>query len=343
MDAIRVGVIGTGRMGRNHCRVLTTLRHAELVGICESNVQAGVAAARQYETAYFASLDELLGEVQAVTVAVPTPYHFEIASRCLERGVHLFLEKPITQTVADADALVALAEQSGLVVQIGHIERFNPAYAELKNVIEEMTPLAINFRRLSPYAGSNRDVDVVLDLMIHDCDLLLDLAGRSPQQLHAAGISAYSGSLDHVSASLRAASGPLVTVTASRLTEQKVREIEVTSLEAYVVADLLHKTIAVHRSMVGEYLPHSVRSVKYRQEAVVQSIQVPAAEPLFLELQHFVDCVKNGATPLVTAAHGAQALRLATSIQKRASEEALSLATVRRLQPVAIPFFAEAA
>jgi predicted dehydrogenase len=284
-------------------------------------------------------VDELLEEVQAVTIAVPTPAHAALATRCIERGVHVFLEKPITQTVEEAEALVGLAERSGLVVQVGHIERFNPAYAELKNVIAEMTPLAINFRRLSPYAGSNMDVDVVLDLMIHDCDLLLDLAGRAPQELHAAGISAFSGSLDHVTASLRATSGPLVTVTASRLTEQKVRQIEVTSLEAYIVADLLHKTVAVHRSMVGEYLPNALRSVKYKQETIVQSIHVPTAEPLFLELQHFVDCALTGTLPLVTAAHGAQALRLATSIQQRAGNGLLSLATVRRLQPVAAALF----
>jgi predicted dehydrogenase len=274
----------------------------------------------------------LLDQVDAVTIAVPTPYHFEIASRCIERGIHVLIEKPIAETVAHAEALAAKADASGLVVQIGHIERFNPAYAELKHVLEEFTPLAVNFRRLSPYAGSNMDVDVVLDLMIHDVDLLLDLVGRSSLEVTASGVTAFSGSLDHSVACLRSASGPLVTLTASRLTEQKVRQIEVTALEAYIVADLLNKTISVHRSMVGEYVPHASRTVKYRQESVIESIHVPNTEPLFLELQHFVECVQKNGTPLVTAQHGAQALQLATQIRDTANAGLLSLATVRSLQ-----------
>lgn len=335
MDTVRIGVIGVGRMGKSHCRVLSSLRHATLAGICDKNVQVGVALARQYEAPFFTSVDELLDHVDAVTIAAPTPRHFEIAERCLARGKHILVEKPITATPEDAVRLVALAESSGQVVQVGHIERFNPAFTELKNVLADMTPLAINFRRLSPYAGSNMDVDVVLDLMIHDLDLVNGLVPALPTQIDASGVTAFSGSLDHTIACLRSSDGPLITVTASRLTEQKVRQIEVTSLEAYVVADLLNKTISVHRSMVGEYDRDSMRGLKYRQESVVESIHVPPAEPLFLELQHFAECIRKGMTPLVTAEQGAQALRLAMQVRERAHEHLLSLATVRRVVPVA--------
>ncbi len=320
-------------MGKNHCRVVSGLRRATLAGVCDQNVQMGVAVARQYEAPFFATVDELLEHVDAVTIAVPTTRHFEVVSRCLAKGIHVFVEKPITSTVAEADELVALAEASALVVQVGHIERFNPTYTELKNVLAELTPLAVNFRRLSPYAGSNMDVDVVLDLMIHDLDLMSDLLGAAPAQIDASGVTAFSGSLDHAIACLRSPTGPLVTVTASRLTEQKVRQIEVTSLEAYVVADLLNKSISVHRSMVGEYVSHSPRGVKYRQESIVESIHVPIAEPLLLEMQHFLECVRSGAAPLVTAAHGAQALRLAMQIRETAHNHLLSLATVRAIVP----------
>lgn len=329
---IRVGVIGAGRMGKNHCRVFTQLRHAELVGICERNMQLGVAVARQYEAPFYASVTEMLDNVDAVSIAVPTPFHFEVASQCMERGIHVFVEKPIAATVAEAEELAARAEKSGLVVQVGHIERFNPVYAELKNVLEEMTPLAINFRRLSPYAGSNTDVDVVLDLMIHDIDLVLDLLGGVPTDIHAAGVTAFSGWLDHCVATLRLPGAPLTTLSASRLTEQKVREIEITTLEAYVVANLLNKTISVHRSMTGEYIHQASRSVKYRQESIVEAIHVPSAEPLFLELQHFVECIQQGGEPLVTARDGANALRVATDIRATAARGLLSLATSRQLQ-----------
>ena len=332
-DAVRIGVIGAGRMGKNHCRVVAGLRRATLAGVCDQNVQLGVAVARQFEAPFFATVDELLENVDAVTIAVPTTRHFEVAARCLEKGIHVFVEKPITATVEEADKLAALAEKSGLVVEVGHIERFNPTYTELKNVIADMTPLAVNFRRLSQYAGSNMDVDVVLDLMIHDIDLMGDLLGGEATQIDASGVTAFSGSLDHVIACVRSATGPLVTIAASRLTEQKVRQIEVTTLEAYVVADLLNKSISVHRSMVGEYVNHAPRGVKYRQESIVESIYVPMAEPLLLEMQHYLDCVRTGSAPLVSAAQGAQALRLAMQVREIAHGHLLSLATVRHVVP----------
>jgi virulence factor len=316
MEQIRVGVIGTGRMGQNHCRVYSSLRFAALAGVCDQNQEVGHSMANKYGSRYFADLDDMLEHVDAVSIAVPTPGHFALAMRCLERGAHVFVEKPITETLPQAEALTAAAERSGLVVQVGHIERFNPTYVELQNVLDGMTTVAVNFKRLSPYVGSNLDVDVVLDLMIHDLDLVLDMIGHEPVTLTAHGITASDGAVDHALVSLPCAPGPLVTLTASRLTEQKVRLIEVTTLEAYVLADLLDKSISVHRSMTGEYLNQNQRSVKYRQESLVERIHVPAAEPLLLELQHFIDCVQHGKTPLVTARHGMRALRLATQIRQ---------------------------
>jgi len=271
--------------------------------------------AANYDIRFFADIDEMLQQVDAVSIAVPTPFHFEIAMRCLEKGIHVFVEKPITESMIQAETLTAAADQSGLVVQAGHIERFNPTYLELQNVLEGMTTVAVNFKRLSPYVGSNLDVDVVLDLMIHDLDLVLNMIGQEPKTLTAYGITASGGAIDHAVVSLSFTAGPIVTLTASRLTEQKVRLIEVTTLEAYVLADLLDKSVSVHRSMTGEYLNQNQRSVKYRQESLIERIHVPAAEPLFLELQHFVDCVLNRKTPLVTAQHGLRALRLATQVR----------------------------
>lgn len=317
MKQLRVGVIGVGRMGRNHCRIFSLLRHAHLVGVFDRDAVTGITIAKQYEAQFFAKVDDLLQEVDAVSIATPTPSHFDLAMHCLAKGVHVFIEKPITETLAQAEALAeAVSKRGQIIVQVGHIERFNPTYTELKHVLDDVTMVAVEFRRLSPYLGSNTDVDVVLDLMIHDLDLVLDLIGQKPTTVNASGLTAFSGAIDHAVVNLGFEYGPLLTVTASRLTEQKVRSIEVTALEGYIEGDLLNKNIAIHRSTVGEYLQHNSRSVKYRQESVVERIHVPAAEPLFLELQHFIACILEDQPPLVPVSHGLDVLRLAMQVRE---------------------------
>jgi predicted dehydrogenase len=221
----------------------------------------------------------------------------------------------MTENVEQAERLTQEAETNGLVVLVGHIERFNPAYMELKHVVERMNTLAINFRRLSAYEHSNDDADVVLDLMTHDIDLALDLIGTRPTTVNANGLTAVSGVADHAVACLGFVSGPLVTITASRVTEEKVRSIEVTALEAYAEADLLRKSVSVYRMTTGEYLNHSQQGVRYRQESIVERIYVPASEPLFLELEHFVDCILQSRSPLVPARAGLETLRVAARVR----------------------------
>lgn len=302
-------------MGERHCRVYANLRGAELIGVCDADPQVGARVARQYEIPFFSDLDELLAHVDAVSLVVPTPLHFDLAIHCLTMGKHVLIEKPIAETLEQAERLTLAAEESGLVVQIGHIERFNTAYMELKNVLESMTPLVINFRRLSAFVGSNTDVDVVLDLMIHDINLVLDLMGSEPTQITTHGLSVLSDTVDHAVANLSFASGPIVTLTASRITESKVRSIEVTAREAYLECDLLNKSVLAHRQTIGEYLNQNHRGIKYRQESIVERIQIPMFESLFLELQHFVDCILEGKPSLVSARDGLRALRLAEAIQ----------------------------
>jgi predicted dehydrogenase len=320
MDRVRVGVIGLGRMGQNHCRVLSSLRRAELVGVCDLNSETGSRVAQRFQVAFYPEVDRLLDDVDAVTIVTPTPTHFDLAMRCLEKGVHAMLEKPMTETLKEGQALTSAVETSSLILQVGHIERFNPAYRELKNVLQDMTVLAIDMRRLSAFEASNTDVDVILDLMIHDLDLVLDLVGQEPTRISAYGLTAYTDGIDHVGAHLAFSSGPLVTLTASRVTEQKVRSIEVTALNAFLETDLLNKTVYIHRRSFGEYLNHSRSSVKYRQESVIERILVPIFEPLYLELEHFVDCVLAHKTPMVTARDGLRALTLAETLREAACE-----------------------
>ena len=229
--------------------------------------------------------------------------------RCLERNIHVLVEKPFTETLEQAQALKDAAEaKDNLVVQVGHIEMFNPTFSELRKVLEEMTPLAINFNRLSPFQGSNVDVDVVLDLMIHDIALVVNMFTSEPVSMDAYGFSVFSETIDHGLAVLRYDPGLLVSLTASRVTEQKVRAISVAAKEAFIEADLLNKNISVHRRTLGDYINHK-NGVKYRQESLIERIVLPAREPLYLELQDFVSCVSESRKPQVTAADGYNALR----------------------------------
>ncbi len=315
MENLRVGVIGVGRMGQRHCRVYSTMRKVQLSGVCDVDPERGKSVAAQYEVPNFQDVDELLGQIDAVSLAIPTQQHFELVMKCIARGVHVLVEKPIAESLEQAEQLALTAESEGLVVQVGHIERFNPVYMELKNILEDLPPLAVNIQRLSPYQGSNVDVDVVLDLMIHDTNLILDLLGRYPEYLDAVGLTAYSGTIDHAMVQVCYPNGPIVSMTASRVTEHKVRRIDVTCREAYVECDLLNKSISIHRATIGEYINANKRGVKYRQESLVERINIPTFEPLFLQLQHFVECVIEKKRPAVSARDGYEALKLAMEIR----------------------------
>jgi virulence factor len=326
MERVRTGVIGLGRMGRHHCRVYASLRESELVGIYDTNPNAAQELSSAYEVPVYQELDDLLGQVDAVTIATPTPTHFDLVRRCLDHNVHVLVEKPVTETIEHAQQLTRMVEDSSVIVQVGHIERFNTAYLELKKVMEYMKVLAINFRRLSPYRTSNKDVDVVLDLMVHDLDLCIDLMGKEPDSIQAVGLSPFNTGLDHVSAQLWYSEGPLITLTASRVTEEKVRCVDVTAEEAFVEADFLHKNISIHRCSTGEYYAHDHSGVKYHQESVIERILVPSAEPLALEIKHFLDCICQNCTPCVSVTEGLKALRLAQQIRDVINDQKTQLA-----------------
>ena len=308
MDPVRIGVIGTGRMGASHCRVYSNMRHARFVGLCHANADLGKDIARRHEVSFFRDVNSLLENVDAVSVCTPTPDHFEIVKQCIDQGVHVLVEKPFTKTLEQAEALKDAAAESKLVVQVGHIEKYNPAFIELQKVLEGVEILAMNFNRLSPFQGSNVDVDVVLDLMIHDIGLVVDMFETEPVSVDAHGFSVFTKTIDYGLAVLKYEPEVLLTLTASRVTEQKIRGISVTTRDAYIEADLLHKTIEVHRRTMGDYV-NQKNSHKYRQESFIERIVVPTMEPLFLELQDFVTCVAESKTPQVTAEDGYNALR----------------------------------
>jgi predicted dehydrogenase len=318
METIRVGVMGVGVMGERHCRVYSSLRHVHVVGVADRDANRGRAVAATYGTRYFEDHRQLLAEVDAVSIATTTPSHFDLAMESLEYGAHLLVEKPLTETLEQGQQLVTEAERHNRILQVGHIERFNPAYLELKNVTEGMRLVAINIRRLSPFDLSNTDVDVVRDLMIHDLDLAVNLVGTGVEGLNAWGRSISTSAIDHAVANLSFRDGPIVTLFASRITEQKVRLIEVIAVGAYIEADLLSKSVLVHRRTFPQYLD-SDQVTKYRQESVIERIHVPMAEPLMLELHHFVECVREQRPSSVPGRDGLFVLQLAQAVADQAS------------------------
>jgi len=313
MEVVRIGVIGAGVMGERHCRVCSNLPRVELVGVADLDEARGRQVAELYETAYFSDHRALFSQVDAVTIAASTPVHYELADECLTQGLHAMVEKPIAETMHQARELVQTADERGLVLQVGHIERFNPAYIELKHVTDDMRLIGINMRRLSPFDMSNTDVDVVRDLMIHDLDLAVDLVGMDIGGINAWGRSINTGATDHAVAAISFEDGPVATLFASRVTEQKVRAIEVIAEGAYVEADLLNKSVLIHRRTFPKYLDeHNITS--YRQESVIERIHVPMFEPLMLELRHFVDCVREDRPSQVPGGDGLRALGLAETV-----------------------------
>lgn len=310
---IKVGVIGVGIMGERHCRVYSNLRHVRLAGVADQTVDRGRTVAASYETEYFADYRQLLAEVDAVSIVTTTPAHFALAMEALEAGVDVLVEKPLTETVEQGKQLVQKAAETGRILQVGHIERFNPAYIALKNVTERMKLVAVNIRRLSSFDTSNTDVDVVRDLMIHDLDLVVNLVGNNLNGLSAAGRSIYTNAIDHAVVNLSFHEGPVATLCASRITEQKVRSIEVIAEGAYIEADLLGKSLLIHRRTFPQFLG----SGNYRQESVIERIFVPVAEPLLLELQDFTTCVRDRQPCQVPGRDGLYALQLAEAIHEQ--------------------------
>jgi virulence factor len=315
MRIVRIGVIGAGVMGERHCRVCANLPRVELVGVVDPDQERGRQVAEAYETTFFADHRALFSQVDAVTIAASTPSHYTLATEFLEQGLHAMVEKPITETIEEAQQLVQMADERGLILQVGHIERFNPAFIELKHVTEDMRLIGINMRRLSPFDTSNTDVDVIRDLMIHDLDLAATLVESELEGIAAWGRSISTGAIDHAVANLSFRGGPIATLFASRITEQKVRAIEIIADGAYVEADLLNKTVMVHRRTFPQYLDnHNI--TKYRQESIIERIHVPMFEPLMLELRHFADCVRQNRPSDVPGHDGLRALELAEEVAR---------------------------
>lgn len=315
---IRIGVIGVGNMGQHHTRVLSLLKDVELMGISDLNVERGLDTASKYRIRFFEDYHDLFPHVDAVCVAVPTRLHHRVGMDCLRAGVHVLIEKPIAASITEAESLVNAAAESHCILQVGHIERFNPAFQELSKVLATEELLAIEAHRMSPYSDRANDVSVVLDLMIHDIDLMLELAKSSVVKVTASGSRASdSGYLDYVTATLGFANGIVATLTSSKVTHRKIRRIAAHCKHSLTEADFLNNEILIHRQTTANCMT-DYGQVLYRQDGLIEKVYTSNIEPLHAELEHFVNCVRGGENPSVGGEQALKALRLASAIEKMA-------------------------
>ena len=309
MTPVRIAVVGVGALGQHHARVCAGLEGAALAGIFDVDASRAAEVAARHGVPAFAHLREVVEGADAVCVAVPTVDHHRVAHALLEAGKDVLVEKPMCSTVAEAEDLIARAASRGLVLQVGHVERFNPAADVLK--ANAVRPRFVEVHRLAPFTPRSLDVDVVLDLMIHDLDIVLALDGSQAVQVDAVGVPVLTPRVDIANARLRFASGLIANLTASRVSVEKVRKFRVFSPRTYISADFAAREAAVYRLADGPEGPE------------IESHRTVAAdeEPLRRQLAAFVAAVHDRSTPVVSGADGLRALSLAHEILARMADQ----------------------
>ena len=311
----RVGVVGAGSLGFHHIRILRDLPGVQLSGFVETRRDRAQEVETELGVKAHPSLDGLLEASDAVIVVVPTSAHCAVASAAIERGKHVFIEKPITTTLEEADALLELAREKGVIVQIGHIERFNQAVRAALPYVNK--PRFIDSERLAPFSPRGSDVAVVLDLMIHDIDLLLTLVGTDAKEISAVGVPVLTPMLDIANARVTFMSGAVANITSSRISREKKRKIRIFQQSGYLSLDLASGSGEFFR-LRSDIDPLSVRSAPADITAFVDRIKLeaPAGEPLKLELESFVAALKGDGPVVVTGEEGRLALGVALRIVK---------------------------
>jgi len=302
MDQVRVGIIGVGYLGTQHARILSYLEEADLKGVADVDFKKAVEIGNRHGVAYYQNYEEMMDEVDAAIVATPTSEHFSISLKLLRNGKSVLVEKPITETVEQAEQLVEEARASGQVFQVGHLERFNPAVEAVETLIRE--PRFVEVQRLGSFSARSLDIDVVLDLMIHDLDIIMALIKDEVSVIRASGIHVLSEKVDIANARLEFKGGCVATLTASRVHQGKVRKLRIFEPTVYYSIDYIDQEVVV--------FPLD------RRQTNIKTLKIQKEEPLKKELRNFLDCIRLGKTSKVTGEEGLRALRLAHSVLKEA-------------------------
>jgi predicted dehydrogenase len=307
-------VIGVGYLGRFHAQKYAALPAAELVAVVDANAENRAKVAAETGCRAVADYREILGAVDAVSIATPTPLHYPIAKECLERGIHVLVEKPITTTLEEARSLVATAARQGRVLQVGHLERFNAAILALAGTLR--TPRFVESHRLAPFKERGTDVNVVLDLMIHDIDLIQSLVGAPIVSIDAVGSSVFSAGLDIANARIRYANGCVANTTASRVSMKMERKLRLFQDDAYISIDLQQKVLTVVRKPpAGSDLA--------KGQVLIEERTYDQGDALLFEIEAFLQSIITGSPPVVTGEDGLRALETATRITQMVQDGAL--------------------
>ncbi|MDO5295469.1 MAG: Gfo/Idh/MocA family oxidoreductase [bacterium] len=304
MSPFRMGVVGVGSMGYNHARVCAELPEVELVAVVDSNENVAQSVAEKFSAQYYTNPQELLGRVDGVAIVTPTAFHYDSSKLFMENGVHVLVEKPITIAAPEAKELVEIAKAKNLVLQVGHLERFNPAIVKLREMVR--CPIMLEAHRLSAMTNRNLDVGISWDLMIHDYDIMLNLMQEEVVDICAQGTSVYSDYEDIASVQLRFQSGAIAHLVASRNSAERSRGLKVTERDGRVLlVDFIEQTLQV--STIGQ----DGRPTPF------ENIPIAKAEPLKEELAHFAYCATEHQTPLVSGTDGLRALELAIRVRAK--------------------------
>ena len=315
---VRVGIVGVGHLGKHHVKHLAAMDNVECVGLYDIDEARATVISDKYNVKSYDSLEALLSDCDAVTIVTPTDTHFNVASDCLTAGKHVFIEKPITKSVAEAEQLLTLANANEVLIQVGHIERLNPALVPLKNY--SISPKYIEIQRLAPYDVRGTDVPVVLDKMIHDIDILLFLVNSEVESIDANGLSILTDSIDIANARIRFKNGTIANLTSSRVAQDHVRKIKIFQQDLYITIDFLLGLTEIYRVLDPEEPDlDSIQDVQFHygdktKKIVYEKPDIPSFDALKAELNNFTNSVKGSATPIVDGQAGKNALELASNI-----------------------------
>lgn len=302
MNKVRVGIIGVGYLGTQHARILSYLEEAELKAVADIDFQKALQIGNRHGVRYFQNYEEMIDDIDAAVVATDTSAHFSVSMNLLKQGKHVLVEKPITATVEQGEQLVETAAKNNLIFQVGHLERFNPAVEAIENMISE--PKFIEVQRLGSFSARSLDIDVVMDLMIHDLDIIMALIKDDVVAIKSSGIHVVSEKTDIANARLEFKSGCVATLTASRVHQGKVRKLRIFEPTSYYSIDYIDQEVKI--------FPLDGRQTD------IKTLKIQKEEPLKKELKNFLECIEAGKNTKVTGAEGLRALRLAYDVIREA-------------------------
>ena len=317
INMLKAGVLGAGHLGKIHLRLLQESKKFELVGFFDPFTENAKKVAKEFGYKLFDSVEELIAAVEVVDIVTPTLSHFECAKKAIEKGRHIFIEKPITKTVLEAEAIKTLASQFHVQGQVGHVERFNPAFTAVKDKID--APMFIETHRLAEFNPRGTDVPVVLDLMIHDIDIILSVVNSKVKNVHASGISVISETPDIANARIEFENGCVANLTASRISMKNMRKTRFFQKDAYISVDFLEKKSEIVRMKDVPNNPDEFAMILQNAEGVKKQIyfdnpEVENNNAILDELESFAEAINNGTKPVVSLRQGAEALRVAQMI-----------------------------